>query len=77
MIVTVAASRTRFRLKLSAGLAFCVSLVALSVVVGRHLTGTTWPLQDTNVGLVSAVVGVGWSLLYTLQRRRFAGAAGS
>jgi uncharacterized membrane protein YbhN (UPF0104 family) len=79
MNVAVVSSSLRLRrLKLGAGVAFCVLLVALSLLVGRRLTGTSWPLQDTNVGLVAAAAAaylasfffraLGWQRLFTGER---------
>ena len=78
MSAVALSSRGRYRLKLSAGVAFCALLVALSLLVGRRLTSTTWPLEDTNVGLVAASASaylasfffraLGWQRLFTGER---------
>jgi uncharacterized membrane protein YbhN (UPF0104 family) len=78
MNVAIVSNRVRYRLKVSAGVGFCVLLVALSLLVGRRLTDTTWPLQDTNVGLVSAAAtaylasfflrALGWQRLFIGER---------
>ena len=54
MNIAITPSRVRYRLKMSAGVVFCVMLIGLSLLVGRHLTGTSWPLQGSNAGLVGA-----------------------
>ena len=77
MNIAVTPSRVRYRLKMSrASPSAC--LVALSLLVGRHLTGTSWPLQGTNVGLVGAAAtaylasfflrALGWQRLFTGER---------
>jgi uncharacterized membrane protein YbhN (UPF0104 family) len=78
MNVAIAPSRVRYRLKMSAGVVFCVMLIGLSLLVGRHLTGTSWPLQDSNAGLVGAAASaylasfflraLGWQRLFTGER---------
>jgi uncharacterized membrane protein YbhN (UPF0104 family) len=54
MKVMPADDLVRHRLRVGTGVAVCVFVVALCVVAGRRLTSTSWPLQNTNVGLVVA-----------------------
>jgi hypothetical protein len=43
---------TRYQLKATAGIAFCVLALAVGFLAARRLTTTSWPLQEANVVLV-------------------------
>jgi uncharacterized membrane protein YbhN (UPF0104 family) len=58
--------RARHRLSVGGGVAICVLAVVLCVLLGRRLSSTSWPLQDTNVGLVIAA-GSAYLLSFVLR----------
>jgi hypothetical protein len=68
----------RHRLKVGAGIGFCVLVVSLCVVAGRRLTSTSWPLEDSDVSLVIAAASaylvsfflraLGWQCLFPGER---------
>ena len=70
--------RVRHRLKLGIGIGFCILAVMLSMLVGRRLTSTSWPLEDADVGLVIAATSaylvsfflraLGWQRLFPGER---------
>jgi hypothetical protein len=73
--VTVRAQR---RLRMGTGIVFCVLVVTLCVLAAQRLTSTSWPLADTNVGLVIAAASaylvsfflraLGWQCLFPGER---------
>jgi uncharacterized membrane protein YbhN (UPF0104 family) len=68
----------RHRLKVGAGIGFCVLVVSLCVLAGRRLTSTSWPLEDSDVSLVIAAASaylvsfflraLGWQCLFPGER---------
>ena len=78
MNVMPVTERVRHRLKLGIGIGFCILAVMLSMLVGRRLTSTSWPLEDADVGLVIAATSaylvsfflraLGWQRLFPGER---------
>jgi uncharacterized membrane protein YbhN (UPF0104 family) len=68
----------RRRLKVGAGIGFCFLVVALCLLAGRRLTSSSWPLEDSDVGLVIAAASaylvsfflraLGWQCLFPGER---------
>ena len=68
----------RYRLKVATGIGLSVIVAVACLLAGRRLTSTSWPLQDTNVGLVIAAAGaylasfflraLGWQRLFRGER---------
>jgi uncharacterized membrane protein YbhN (UPF0104 family) len=66
------------RVRNAAGIAFCVLSVAVGFLAARHLTSTSWPLQEANVVLVLGASGaylasfifraLGWQRLFPGER---------
>jgi hypothetical protein len=78
MSVVAVKQRVAPRIRIGAGVTFCVLVTALCVVAGRRLTSTSWPLQEANVGLVLAAAtaylssfflrALGWQCLFPGER---------
>jgi uncharacterized membrane protein YbhN (UPF0104 family) len=65
-------------LRIGAGIAFCLCVIAACFLAGRRLTSTSWPLQEAHVGLVLAAAAaylssfilraLGWQRLFPGER---------
>src|SRR5205823_9446173 len=56
----------RSRRRVLAGVAFAVITIAAAVLLGKHLTKTSWPLQRAHMGLVAAA-GILYFASYVLR----------
>src|SRR4051794_22549313 len=70
---------SRSRRRVLAGVAFAVTTIVVGVMLGKHLTGTSWPLQRANMSLVAAagslyfasyvLRALGWQKLFPVGAR--------